>query len=692
MTQMNDPDKGLWRYYYNAFGELVEQVDAKTQKSVVTYDPLGRMTSRRDYRSNNTLAHYGNWQYDKVSGQATKPGRLITSHGRNYSSNGSTITSQAFKTFSYDNFGRSAGYGVSLNNGEVQAVETLTYDEHSRTFQHFDMVGDHWGIEYKYNNRGYLDEVRESRFLNANDPRTVYVKMQEMDARGNVTKELLGNGVTTTRMYDANTGRLTHLGGSKGAIFNRQDLTMTYDVLGNLRSKWDKRENLSLRESYCYDSLNRLVKVHANTTTGSCGGYNQSNGDFRYDVLGNITYKAGVGSYSYHSVKKHAVVQAGSNSYSYDNNGNMIVGSGKSFTYAAFDKPTRISRNSNTYSEFDYGADRDRFKRVDRIGNQIRRTWYVGNSERIQLPNGTRQIKRRVAGRVVLTHTLDAQNKVTATSTNYLLKDHLGSVVAVLDTNGNNIQAMSYDVWGRRASPTNWQQALPLLQNNWSLTQLVTRSYTGHEPIDSMGLIHMNGRVYDPQLGRFTQADPIVQAPGNTQSYNRYSYVFNNPLAYVDPTGYSAWTRFRDKILKPAIAIVASYFTFNVSSAWAVNAGLGVKGGAIAGSIGGTAAGFVGGAINSGSLRGAVSGAFGGMLFGAIGGHYVLVNKNRTQYGLAAINWLPVFHQKTRAFHAAHRPRHGCEMFFSLDISAHQQLDRPAAYHQNPPPTEPHLY
>lgn len=64
------------------------------------------------------------------------------------------------------------------------------------------------------------------------------------------------------------------------------------------------------------------------------------------------------------------------------------------------------------------------------------------------------------------------------------------------------------------------------------------RGFTDHEHFDSVGLINMNGRVYDPELGRFMSADPFVQAPYNSQSYNRYSYVFNNPLSYTDPTGY----------------------------------------------------------------------------------------------------------------------------------------------------------
>jgi len=65
-----------------------------------------------------------------------------------------------------------------------------------------------------------------------------------------------------------------------------------------------------------------------------------------------------------------------------------------------------------------------------------------------------------------------------------------------------------------------------------------TKGFTGHEMLDEVGLIHMNGRIYDPRLGRFMQADPFIQASGNTQSYNRYSYIFNNPLAGTDPSGY----------------------------------------------------------------------------------------------------------------------------------------------------------
>lgn len=77
-----------------------------------------------------------------------------------------------------------------------------------------------------------------------------------------------------------------------------------------------------------------------------------------------------------------------------------------------------------------------------------------------------------------------------------------------------------------------------------------SRGYTSHEHLDEVGLIHMNGRVYDPELARFLSPDLFIQAPTNTQSYNRYSYVMNNPLSFTDPSGYicvgpdSSWDNF----------------------------------------------------------------------------------------------------------------------------------------------------
>ncbi|MFT4179374.1 MAG: RHS repeat-associated core domain-containing protein, partial [Thermomonas sp.] len=124
-----------------------------------------------------------------------------------------------------------------------------------------------------------------------------------------------------------------------------------------------------------------------------------------------------------------------------------------------------------------------------------------------------------------------------------------------------------------------------------------------------------------PMLGRFLQADPLVQAPANLQSWNAYTYVFNNPLTLVDPTGMFSWR----KIWRPLLAIVVSVITYGAASGWAAGwlAGTALAGNAIAiGAIAGGTAGFAGGAIATGTLKGAIQGAFSGMIFGGIAGHF----------------------------------------------------------------------
>jgi RHS repeat-associated protein len=101
----------------------------------------------------------------------------------------------------------------------------------------------------------------------------------------------------------------------------------------------------------------------------------------------------------------------------------------------------------------------------------------------------------------------------------------------------NAAEYFSFDAWGKRRN-VDATAAIDDVQYMSLSSQLTNNGFTGHEQLDPVGLVHMGGRVYDPTIGRFLSADPFIQAPDSTQSYNRYSYVMNNPLSLTDPTGY----------------------------------------------------------------------------------------------------------------------------------------------------------
>jgi RHS repeat-associated protein len=110
--------------------------------------------------------------------------------------------------------------------------------------------------------------------------------------------------------------------------------------------------------------------------------------------------------------------------------------------------------------------------------------------------------------------------------------DNLGSIISLLDESGTYVEKYLYDPWGRRRNPETWSyDSIPT-------PTLIDRGFTGQEHLDEFGLINMNGRMYDPYIGRFLSVDPIIQFPGNSQSFNGYGYCLNNPLIYTDPSGF----------------------------------------------------------------------------------------------------------------------------------------------------------
>ena len=113
----------------------------------------------------------------------------------------------------------------------------------------------------------------------------------------------------------------------------------------------------------------------------------------------------------------------------------------------------------------------------------------------------------------------------------YLHRDYQGTILAISNQAGNVVEKRLFDAWGQLIKVQDGQG------NILSGLTVLDRGYTGHEHLQSVGLVHMNGRLYDAKLHRFLQPDNYIQDPYNTQNYNRYGYVLNNPLKYVDPSG-----------------------------------------------------------------------------------------------------------------------------------------------------------
>ena len=598
-TAMNDPDMGAWSYEYDAADQLRKQTDPKLQAVTMAYDTLGRMTNRSEVEGVST------WIYDTAANGIGKLAIVI---------NG---TNAFQKTFTYDNLGRPAS-GTSIIDAETFTMG-YAYDSESRRERTTYPTG--FQVRNIYADSGHLVEVRNA----ANDQ--LYWTAETVDAEGKVTEAFLGNGLQTWHVYDGASGHIREI--NTGTVFGNgvQDLVYQIDPLGNLKERRDDNQDIlgqPLKETFSYDSRNRLLSA----TIAGIGSRSYS-----YDALGNIRQKSDFGSdYSYgagnagpHAVTKVMLGGVEQAKYTYDANGNMTGGAGRSITWTSFNKAAQITKGTTTLT-FNYDADHQRIKQV----NGDHTTYYL--SPRIDAGahyekeiNGTLIEHKHfiyAAGQSIALYTTksDGTEKIR-----YLHKDHLGSTDVITDESGNVVERMSFNAFGSRRN-ADWNPA-----GNVIAAIETHHGFTGHEHLDDVGIIHMNGRLYDPQLGRFLSPDVQVQYPENSQSFNRYSYVNNNPLSYTDPSGYGFFSKlwkgvkqvFKKKVFRVILAVVAGVFTYGAVWAALGSGGGFVWGGAMAiGAISGAASGFVAGGILTGSITGAVKGTVTGAIFGGIGGVY----------------------------------------------------------------------
>jgi RHS repeat-associated protein len=500
-TSQTDMDMGARTYTPNALGEVVSQTDAKSQVTSFGYDLLGRLTTRTEAEGGSTFT-FG------TSASAHNIGRLASMSGPGYS-----------ESFTYDSVGRlsqrtitsDATYQINYAYNAFGALDTLTYPTSTSGYR--------LKLQYDYQN-GALQRVRDF-----NAPATVFWAANDTDARGSIISETLGNGIQTVRGFDAVTGLLDYIQSGPGGGSSRQNDSYQWDAAGNLTQR--SEANIARTQTFAYDNLHRLDSW---TTTGATPV------DLAYDALGNITSKTGLGTYAYDSTRKHRVLTAGANSYAYDNNGNVTTKNGQPITWYSYNLPKLITSSGSNSSEFFYTPDRSRWKQVASYDGTAENTIYIGGLIEKVTMGTTTSWKHYIAGAIGSVAVYIRRSSGT-NETVYLLKDHLGSTEMVTNSSGGQLTRLAYGPLGARVNGGSWS-GVPASSAWTAITSTTRRGYTSHEMLDNLSLIHMNGRVYDPDIGRFLSADPFVQAPGFTQSFNRYSYAWNNPLKYTDPSGF----------------------------------------------------------------------------------------------------------------------------------------------------------
>ncbi|MBD1558047.1 type IV secretion protein Rhs [Vibrio sp. S9_S30] len=393
----------------------------------------------------------------------------------------------------------------------------------------------------------------------------VYWQRRETDAYGHTLSETLGNGLVNTYYHSASTGKpmmitthktgqvLSHhykdITGKQNAFVGSSDSTRwleyKYDDHNNVTQRYD--QSLGIRDYYTYDGLDRVKTNNIVFDNGSNHANVTKNSAFSYDSIGNILSKTGVsGTYEYSSIGAgpHAVTKANGLTYQYDAVGNMVSAkrsnnsTERTLSWTAFNKPSEITRNGKTVS-FSYDANHNRYKKVS--GTQT--TVYIDKTYERVTDVATGEVQHQhfvyAEGKLIALNSQseNADGSITNKQVRFLHYDALNSVDMITDLYGYVVERRSYDAFGKQRDITS-QRETNTKYNYVEQMVLTNRGYTGHEEIEEVGLIHMNGRVYDQTLGRFVSADPVIQAPFVTNSFNRYAYVWNNPLKYIDPTGF----------------------------------------------------------------------------------------------------------------------------------------------------------
>jgi RHS repeat-associated protein len=524
-----------WQDAYGKTTKVQETLDGATYDTYTTYDMLGRLVKIQDAKGNQTFKRWDGLNRlvefkDANSGTTTytynAAGQLIE-----------TVDAKGQKIqYTYDKLGRriTNNLGVKWNYDETNCVNgkgrltSATYPVGSYSIQSYDALGritketrtikNSIGnttatLDYRYDFGGKLTYLRYPdgeevtyQYNAAGQIQSIagYADSFTYDASGEILSAKYPNGVTENFTYDPARSVLTSARVTNNGT-SLYDATYTYDAalqILNTRSTTNPLFNLD----YSYDKLGRLV--------GVAGSQTQT---FTYDAVGNITSNSQLGAYTYGDINHvHAVTQVGDSKYTYDANGNMTSGPGRNITWDAENRPKSISTSVVSSVSFEYDASGLRVQKKASFNNSI----YFGKYWQVDEKPIAQNTKFVYAGGRLIA-------KRTGNEKLWYHEDQVDTIRVMTDAQGKVARRYEYSAFGE------------LIKTEGAAPD--PKGFAGHDLDLETNLIYARARYYDPKIGRFISADPLLpNDEDDPQELNRYSYGLNDPISNNDPTGLAS--------------------------------------------------------------------------------------------------------------------------------------------------------
>ena len=492
-----DPALGSWSYSPDALGDVLSYQDAKGQVFKAVYDGLGRLTQRSDGWTTSGSETVTTWTW----------GVAPSNHDVGQLDQAQTVTTAGtyVDQRSYDGDSRLSTRGITIP-GDAKYTYSYAYNSQGLpgTLQ-YPAGGSYPGpkLSYGYTN-GILASVTDA---NAG---TVYWKATAVNALGQITQDILGSSTVTERMFLPTSGLLTKaISGPTAGSSALQNQGYLYDSLGNVIQRQQTLAGNSLTENFVYDADNRVKSsqlVNGSTTT--------TNLQVSYNADGSIAQKTETGG-----TDTPVAYAPQWTSYNYPHSISATLSTGQTES-----------------ATFDYGPDRERWRMVYTEGSASETTEYIGGlMEKVSSSSST-QYRYYIQGADELAAIVASTGSGTPT-VDYALEDQQSSIAALLSSSGSVVANESFTAYGNRREASTWSGPPTTTEEN-TMDGITRQGFTGQTVLGQMGLNHMNGRVEDAVVGTFLSPDPNTSDPYNTQDYNRYSYVYNNPLTNTDPTGF----------------------------------------------------------------------------------------------------------------------------------------------------------